>query len=103
MKFIISILLFSSVALAKTVEVTVTNKGFEPARIEANKGEKLTLKITRKAKHSCATEITMPSEKINKKLPLNETVTVEFTPKKKGELAFGCAMDHMIGGVIVVN
>ena len=103
MKTLIAILLFSSVSFAKTVEMKVTKKGYEPARFEVKAGEKVTLKITRETDATCATEITMPSEGIDQDLPLGKTVTVEFTAKKKGEIAFGCHMDHMIGGVIVVN
>ena len=97
-------LLFSSAAWAeKTVDVEVTRKGFEPSRIEVNANEKVTLNITRKVKITCAKKITVPSENIEKELPLNKTVSVELTPTKKGEIAFGCAMKQMLGGVIVVN
>jgi len=36
-------------------------------------------------------------------LPLNKPVTVNFTPKKAGELKYGCAMNKMIGGVLSVQ
>lgn len=85
------------------MEVSVTKKGFEPARIETKAGEKLTLNITRKAKVTCATEISIPSLKIKKELPLNKTVKVELTPKAKGEVIFGCGMSQMVGGVILVK
>ena len=103
MKVLIALMLFSSIASAKVVEMKVTKKGYEPSRFEVNKGEEVTLKITRETKATCATEITMPSEDIDVDLPLGKTVEVKFTAKKKGEIAFGCHMDHMIGGVIVVN
>ena len=97
-------LLISSVAFAdKTIDVKVTRKGFEPARIEVNANEKVTLNITREVKITCAKKITVPSEGIEKDLPLNKAVSVELTPTKKGEIAFGCAMKQMLGGVIVVN
>ena len=97
-------LLISSVAFAdKTIDVKVTRKGFEPARIEVNANEKVTLNITREVKITCAKKVTVPSENIEKDLPLNKAVSVELTPTKKGEIAFGCAMKQMLGGVIVVN
>ena len=97
-------LLLSSVAFAdKVIDVKVTRKGFEPARIEVNANEKVTLNITREVKITCANKITVPSENIEEYLPLNKTVSVELTPNKKGEIAFGCAMKQMLGGVIVVN
>ena len=99
-----AILLFSGVAFAeKVVDVEVTRKGFEPARIEVKAHEKVTLNIPRRVKIPCAKKITVPSEHIEKALPLNKTVAVELTPTKKGEIAFGCAMNQMLGGVIVVN
>jgi plastocyanin len=87
----------------RTVEMQVTDDGFVPAKIKANKGEKLRLVITRKTEHTCATEIVIKEAgfHINKKLPLNKTVTVELTPKKSGELKYACGMD-MISGVIFV-
>lgn len=102
--YILSSLFISTSALgAQTHNVEVTNKGFEPNRIEVQAGEKVTLNITRKAEDTCATKITLPSEKIEKELPLNKMVSIEFTPGKKSEIKFGCAMNHMFSGVIVVN
>ena len=40
--------------------------------------------------------------KVRAKLPLNQAVTVTFTPQKSGKLKYGCAMQKMIGGVITV-
>lgn len=103
-KLVILAFLFAIPAQSNQVHnIEVTNKGFVPSHIEVNNNEKVTLNITRKVKITCAKKITVPSENIEKDLPLNKTVTVEFTPKKKGNLTFGCAMDQMLSGVIVVN
>lgn len=91
------------IALAKTVKVKVTKKGFVPARIEAQAGEELTLKITRKVKATCAKDITVPSMDIHEQLPLNKTVTITLTPQDKGEVIFGCSMHQMIGGLLIVK
>lgn len=90
-------------AYAKSVDVKVTSKGFEPAKIEAKAGEPLTLNITREVKVTCAKKVTIPSMNITKDLPLNKVVSVEVTPKEKGEIKFGCAMDQMLGGAIIVQ
>lgn len=84
------------------VEMTVTDKGFEPQNLRVKKGEPVTLIITRKTDATCATEIVIDEHKIHTKLPLNQPVTVTFTPTKSGELKYGCAMKKMIGGVIKV-
>lgn len=90
-------------AYAKSVDVKVTGKGFEPAKIEAKAGEPLTLNITREVKVTCAKKVTIPSMNITKDLPLNKVVSVEVTPKEKGEIKFGCAMDQMLGGAIIIQ
>ena len=84
------------------VEVTVTEKGFEPDRIPAEKGKELTLLITRKFEKTCATEIVIKDPPVRKDLPMNTPVEVKITPTKEGEIAFACAM-NMIGGYIVVK
>jgi plastocyanin len=86
----------------QAIEVAVTGDGFVPARIKVQKGQKVRLVVTRKTDRTCATEIVIKDQGINKKLPLNQPVTVEFTPSKSGQIRYACAMD-MIAGVIVVE
>ena len=38
---------------------------------------------------------------INAPLPLDKPVTVEFTPKKSGEIRYACGMNHVSGVVFV--
>jgi plastocyanin domain-containing protein len=85
----------------RTVEMQVTEDGYVPAKIKANKGEKLRLLITRKTDLTCAKEIVIKEAGISTPLPLGKTVTVEVTPKKSGELKYACGMD-MISGIIFV-
>lgn len=91
------------VAASGRVAISVTEKGFEPTPIQVAKGQPVTLVVTRKTDETCATELTLPEYKIDKKLPLNQPVEITFTPEKAGELVYGCAMDHMISGVIQVR
>jgi plastocyanin len=88
--------------LVSRVEMSVTEKGFEPQNIRVKKGEPVTLIITRKTDTTCATEIVIDEHKIKTPLPLNKAVTVTFTPSKTGTLKYGCAMNKMIGGVITI-
>jgi plastocyanin domain-containing protein len=88
--------------LVSRVEMSVTEKGFEPQNIRVKKGELVTLIITRKTDTTCATEIVIDEHKIKTPLPLNKAVTVTFTPSKTGTLKYGCAMNKMIGGVITI-
>lgn len=89
--------------LANHVVMTVTDKGFEPQNLRVKKGEPVTLVITRKSDATCATEIVIDEHGIHTPLPLGKPVTVTFTPKKSGELHYGCAMKKMIGGVIRIE
>lgn len=83
--------------------LAVTENGFEPALAKVKGGVPLTLEITRKTDDTCATAIVIPGYDIQKDLPLNQTVAVTFTPKKSGELHYGCAHHQMITGVLVVE
>ena len=84
-----------------TVEMKVTEDGFVPAKIKANKGEKLRLVITRKTERTCAKEIVIAEHGIKEALPLEKTVVVEVTPKRSGELKYACGMGHITGVVFV--
>lgn len=86
-----------------TVQMAVTESGFEPNSVKVKKGSPVKLVITRKTDKTCAKEIVIDEYAINTKLPLNQPVTVAFTPTKSGQLKYGCAMDKMIGGVMFVE
>ena len=86
----------------KTVQVTITEDGYLPDRIEARKGEPLTLVITRKTDRTCATELVIKEYGINQPLPMGKPVTVSFTPTKSGQVKYACAMD-MISGTLVIQ
>jgi plastocyanin domain-containing protein len=86
----------------QAIEISVTSDGFVPSSIKVQKGQPVRLVVTRKTDRTCATEIVIKDQGINQKLPLNQPVTVEFTPKKNGQLRYACGMD-MISGVIVVE
>ena len=85
----------------RTVEIAVTEDGFVPARIKAKKGEKVRLLVTRRTDSTCAKEIVIKDQSINQPLPLQKTVTVEFTPTKSGEIRYACGMDHVSGVVFI--
>ena len=86
-----------------TVQMLVTENGFEPSRIQVKKGSPVKLVITRKTDATCAKEIVIDEFEIRRKLPLNTPVTVSFTPSKSGEIKYGCAMNKMISGVLVIE
>jgi hypothetical protein len=85
------------------VELSVTDKGFQPGSVDVGPGQDLTLKITRKTDNTCARDIVIPSKKIKKELPLNKEVVVHVGKLEKGEVRFGCGMNLMEGGKIFVK
>lgn len=89
--------------LSQTIDMKVTDKGFEPAAVTVRKGEPVTLIITRTTERTCATDIVIDEAGVKAKLPLNQAVNVTFTPNSSGELKYGCAMNKMVGGVLSVR
>ncbi len=84
------------------VKITVTRNGYEPWKVRAWKGVPLTLVVTRTTDETCATEVVLPEYGIDAKLPLNQPVTITFTPTRTGEVRYACAM-NMFQGVIDVR
>ncbi|MCP3101062.1 cupredoxin domain-containing protein [Myxococcus sp. K15C18031901] len=87
----------------RVVELSVTEKGYEPSPVTLKKGEPVKLVVTRKTDQTCATEVVMDGYDINTPLPLNQPVEITFTPKESGKLVYGCAMGKMISGVFMVD
>jgi plastocyanin domain-containing protein len=83
------------------VKIAVTQKGYEPWRIEARKGVPLTLVVTRTTDETCARELVLPEYGIDRKLPLGEPVTITFTPARSGTLRYSCAMKMFQGEIDV--
>lgn len=109
MKFLITAILFALNAQPvfaqgkdQVIELQVTEKGFEPNRVDVKPGAPVVLKITRKTDSTCATQIKIQSKNIQQELPLNKTVSVALGKLNKGEIRFGCSMD-MITGLILVK
>ncbi|MEQ1646291.1 MAG: cupredoxin domain-containing protein, partial [Pyrinomonadaceae bacterium] len=67
------------------------------------KGQPFKLAFYRADSENCGGEVVFAKQKIRKKLPVGETVLVEFTPTEAGEIAFACGMDMLRGKLIVVE
>jgi plastocyanin domain-containing protein len=85
----------------RRIAISVTENGFEPATVTVSAGKPVTLVVTRTTSKTCATELIMPAQGINRELPLGQAVEITFTPDKPGELGYACAMDMYKGKVIV--
>lgn len=83
------------------VKVTVSKKGYEPSELKVEKGKPVKLAFYRADAENCGGELNFPKLNITKKLPVGETVLVEFTPPDTGDISFSCGMGMMSGKVIV--
>lgn len=88
--------------------VTVTNSvdivvegGYTPNTISILQGKTTKINFLRRDPSSCLEEVVLGDFKIRKYLPLNQKVTVEVTPKEKGEFGFACGMNMFHGKIIV--
>lgn len=90
-------------AAGKRVEMKVTEDGFQPANVQLKKDEPVTFVVTRVTDATCATELLIADTTIKAELPLNKPVEIAWTPTKSGQVKFGCAMDMMVGGMLVVE
>ena len=90
-------------APSKTIRVTVDGKGFHPAQVEIKVKRPTRLVFVRKSDQTCATAVHCPALGIAEtRLPLNREVTINLTPAKVGSFPFGCPMDMMVKGTLVV-
>ncbi len=91
----------TSAAPEQTAKIMVTKDGFSPAKLTLKAGTPAKLTFVRTTNETCATEVAFPSLKIRRPLPLNESVVVDFTPAKAGEIEFTCGMAMFKGAIVV--
>ena len=86
---------------AGATQITVSSDGYEPASLSVKKGQPVKLAFYRADADNCGGEVVFEKQNIKKKLPVGETVVVEFTPSEAGEVAFACGMDMLRGKILV--
>ncbi len=85
----------------QSLTVKITTKGFEPKSFSLKPNIPARLTFRRQTDKTCGTAIVIQAYGINRPLPLNKPVTVEFTPDKAGEFTFACGMGMLRGKIIV--
>ena len=83
--------------------VMVDGKGFHPSELTAPAGKQVTLTFTRTTDKTCAKEVVVPAQNIRRELPLDTPVAVAIDMPADGRVAFGCGMDLMLRGALVVQ
>jgi plastocyanin domain-containing protein len=84
----------------ETIDILV--KGvYSPNVIRAKVGQPLRLNFRREESTECSRYVNFPDFKIRRELVENQTVTIEFTPDRKGEFLFTCDMSMYQGKLII--
>ena len=84
------------------IEITVTDRGYEPSRIEVAAGEPVRLAFRQEADLECAATVRSEALGIEPtELPKGETTVIEVTPETAGEFTFACGMGMLKGTVLV--
>ena len=89
-----------AVEAAGSIDIVVDG-GYSPEIISIPQGKTTTLNFTRKDPTVCLDEVVLGDFKVKKYLPLNQTVSIDITPDKKGEFTYTCSMNMYHGKIIV--
>lgn len=74
---------------------------YSPSVIKAKLKKPVRINFTRKESTECSRFVNFPDFKIRRELPENQTVTIEFTPDRRGEFIFTCDMSMYQGKLII--
>jgi membrane fusion protein, heavy metal efflux system len=85
----------------QAVTVRVTDKGFQPDRVELKRGISARLTFVREIEETCATSVAIPEFNIKRDLPVKEPVVIDFLPAKAGVFDFTCGMKMLSGKIVV--
>ena len=85
----------------QAVTVKITKEGYQPESFKLKRDVLARVTFVRETNETCGKEVVIKEYNIKQKLPLNEPVVVEFTPRKAGEFAFTCGMEMLRGKIIV--
>jgi plastocyanin domain-containing protein len=83
--------------------VSVTERGFEPVRIEVPPDRDIVLRFTRKVKDTCADSVVVQGDPVKHMLPLDKPIDVALRSPKTGQVRFACGMDMYRGSVVVAG
>jgi plastocyanin domain-containing protein len=87
---------------AGALHIRVTQRGYEPSRLEVPANAPVRLAFTRDSSPNCGSEVVFASLGVRRALPSGETVAVELPAQAAGDIAFSCAMG-MYRGLIVAR
>lgn len=86
----------------QNVTINLTERGYRPSSFRLKKGVPARVTFIRTTEDECGLEVVFPAFNIRRILPLNEAVTIRFTPRKAGTFSFACGM-NMLHGMLIVR
>lgn len=89
------------VMVSDSIDIIVDG-GYSPEVISVSQGKVTKLNFIRKDPSSCLEEVVLGDFKVRKFLPLNQRVTIELKPEKKGEYDYACGMNMFHGKIKVI-
>jgi plastocyanin domain-containing protein len=86
------------------IDITVTERGFEPGNVTVPAATPIALVFVRKTDKTCAKQVRLEvdGKRIDRDLPLDRPVEIDVTFAKPGKLTYACSMD-MVHGTITVE
>jgi plastocyanin domain-containing protein len=91
----------TKVAAGGKVRIEVDGEGYHPAEIQAPPNARITLAFHRADNKNCGETLVIESLKIEKDLPVGQTVEIAITTPASGEVGFACGMNMYKGKVVV--
>lgn len=79
----------------------IVDGGYSPEVISIKRGRTTSISFLRKDPSACLEEVVLSDFKIRRRLPLNESITIELTPTRSGTFEFACGMNMYHGKIIV--
>ncbi|MFV1986897.1 MAG: cupredoxin domain-containing protein [Gemmatimonadota bacterium] len=75
--------------------------GYDPDMIVVSPGRPTRLHFNRQETAACSEMVLFPDLDISRRLPTDETVTIEIDPLQPGEYEFACQMGMLRGKLVV--
>jgi plastocyanin domain-containing protein len=96
----------SDASTTPMADVTASEHGFTPPSIQLHAngpGSHASVTFVRTTDKTCATEVVFPDLNIEKKLPLNQVVSIDVPTDVAKTLTFQCGMAMYKGAVVVTE
>ncbi len=90
------------IVVAKSeIDINVSG-GYKPSSIQVKLNQPTKINFLRTDSSDCLEEVVISDFKIKKYLPLDQKVSIEIKPTKKGQYFFSCGMNMYHGKIVVI-